>query len=87
MGNDSKAEMLETLRGLVREALQLRRAGAVYARLARASGQVDGYLRALCDAGVATRSELLTIVSEERVKLDGPAFGGVRSELDSIIAA
>jgi hypothetical protein len=87
MGNNSKKEMLEILRGLVREALKLRRDGAVYARLARASGAVDGYLRALVDAGVATRSELLDLVTEERVKLDGPATGGVRTELDSIIAA
>ena len=83
----SKAEMLETLRTLVREALRLRRSGSMYARLTHASGSVDGYMRALVDAEVATRAELLSLIAEERVAVDGPATSGVRSELDSIQAA
>lgn len=87
MGHQSKTEMLETLRGLVREALRMRREGAVHHRLARAGGAVDGYLGAMVDAGVATRGELLALVSEERAKMDGPATGTARTELDSSIAA
>lgn len=84
---NSKAEMLQTLRTLVREALLLRRRGSAYARLTHASGSVDGYLRALVDSGVATRAELLTLISEERAAVDGPATAGVRPEFDSIVAA
>lgn len=87
MANDSKNEMLDTLRGLVRDALRLRSEGAVYARLARAGGAVDGYLRALVDSGIASQSELLQLIAEERAKIDGPATGHVRPELDSILAA
>ncbi len=87
MGHQSKKEMLETLRGLVREALRLRRTGAVHHRLASAGGVVDGYLAALVDAGIASRGELLALVSEERAKMDGPATGTARTELDSSIAA
>jgi hypothetical protein len=87
MAKDSKKQMLETLRGLVREALRLRREGAMYARLSRAGGAVDGYMTALVDSGIATRSELLALISAERAEQDGPSTGSVRSELDSILAA
>lgn len=87
MGNNSKTAMLETLRSLVREALRMRREGAGYSKLARAGGTVDGYLRAMIDSGIASRAELLDLVSAERAKLDGPATGTVRGELDSIVAA
>lgn len=87
MAKKSKAEMFETLRGLLREALRLRRDGAVYARLAHASGAVDGYMRAITDAGLADARELLAVVAEERAALDGPATGTLGAEATSILAA
>lgn len=84
---DSKRELLENLRGLVREALRLRREGAMYARISRAGGAVDGYLTALVDSGVASRGELLELIAKERARVDGPATGAARPELDSILAA
>lgn len=87
MSKNAKAEMLETLRSLVRDALRLRHEGAVYARLARAGGAVDGYMRALLDSGAVTQRELLDLIAGERAAMDGPASGAMRPELDSIVAA
>lgn len=84
---DSKPQMLENLRRLVRDALQMRRAGASQVRLVRAGGAIDGYSRALLDSGIASRSELLALIAAERTRLDGPATGSPRSELDPIAAA
>jgi hypothetical protein len=58
--------------------------GVSYQRLARAHGYVDGYMKALLDAGMATQQELLTLVAAERAKVDGPA---VRVSVASEIAA
>jgi hypothetical protein len=69
----SKASMLETLRTMLRDVFRLRRDGAAYARLSRAHGYVDGYMRAMMESGVATQKELLEVVAAERVKVDGPA--------------
>jgi len=73
MANKSKPEMLKRLRTLVREAVSLRHAGGAAARLAHANGAVDGYLRALLDAEICTKAELLTLMAAERAALDGPA--------------
>ena len=74
-----KPEMLENLRSMLNEVFKLRREGVAYARLARQHGYVDGYMRMLLEAGIATRSELLEIVGAERVRADGPATGTVES--------
>lgn len=76
----SKAEMLETLRTMLRDVFRLRNDGVTYARLARAHGYVDGYMRALLDAGVADKGELLALVAEERQTVDGPATLVLRSD-------
>ncbi len=73
MEKKSTAEMFSTLRGLLREALVLRSEGASAARLARANGSVDGYMRALLDAGFASQRELLDLVARERAAVGGPA--------------
>lgn len=62
----SKAEMLETLRSLVRDMLRLRHEGVSQGQFARAHGYVDGYIRVLLDAGLASERELLLLVLEER---------------------
>ena len=43
----------------------LRASGAAYAKLARAHGYVDGYMRVLLETGVAEHKELLALVSDE----------------------
>lgn len=69
----SKATMLDNLRTMLRDVFRLRRDGAAYARLSRAHGYVDGYMRALMESGLATQKELLEVVAAERVRVDGPA--------------
>lgn len=69
----NKAEMLDNLRAMLRDVFRLRSDGVAYARLARAHGYVDGYMRVLLETGIADKQELLDLVAEERVKADGPA--------------
>lgn len=84
--NKSKLEMLETLRGLVRDALLLRSQGSSHARLSRANGLVDGYMRVLLEAGLAEARELLAIVAAERAAQDGPALGALEPESSTLAA-
>ena len=69
----SKTAMFENLRTMLRDVFRLRREGAAYARLSRAHGYVDGYMRAMMESGAATQKELLEVVAAERVRVDGPA--------------
>jgi hypothetical protein len=77
MAKQGKDELLENLRGMVRDMLKLRSDGGAYAKLARAHGYVDGYMRVLLETGIADTKTLLSIVSEERRKFDGPATAEV----------
>jgi hypothetical protein len=72
-GRKARAKLLENLRAMLRDVFELRTQGVAYARLARAHGYVDGYMRVLLETGLATRQELLALVSEERTRADGPA--------------
>jgi len=69
----AKAKLLENLRQMLRDVFELRTQGVAYARLARAHGYIDGYMRVLLETGLATRPELLVVVSEERSRSMGPA--------------
>ena len=46
--------------------LKARFEGAAYAKLARAHGYADGYMRALLDAELVDRDGLLKLVGDER---------------------
>ena len=59
-------ELKNVLRGLLREVLEARFQGGAYAKLARSHGYADGYMRALLDAGLIEKRELLQLVSAER---------------------
>lgn len=61
-----KMQLVETLRGMLRDNLEGRFAGGSYAKLARANGYADGFMAALLDAGIFEQRELLQIVTEER---------------------
>jgi len=73
MATQTKTELLETLRGMVRDMLRLRREGGAYAKLARAHGYVDGYMRVLLESGMADHKALLALVADERQKFEGPS--------------
>lgn len=76
----SKPAMFDNLRTMLRDVFKLRREGVAYARLARAHGYVDGYMRVMLETGVATRKELLDLVAAERILADGPGSAQVPSE-------
>ena len=76
----SKAEMLVQLRAFLADVFRLRTQGAAYAKLARAQGYVDGYMRSMVDVGLVTQRELLTIVAQQREVVDGPATRDVTIE-------
>ena len=83
MTSASKAQMLKTLRHMLKDVFRLRADGVAYARLARAHGYVDGYMRALLETGVSEKSELLGLVAEERALADGPATTTVHPEVSA----
>lgn len=82
-----KAQMLETLRTMLRDVFRLRQDGVAYARLARAHGYVDGYMRALLEANLVDKAELLAVVAEERAAVDGPATAEIVTESAAVVAA
>ena len=94
MATQSKTQLLENLRGMVRDMVHLRSEGGAYAKLARAHGYVDGYMRVLLETGVADDKTLLALVSDERRKFEGPSTRELRAEdelvpeqADRIVAA
>ncbi len=61
-----KGQLLDTLRSLLDEVLRARFDGAAYAKLSRAHGYADGYMRGLLDAGIVDKDELLVLVGDSR---------------------
>ncbi|WP_394830868.1 hypothetical protein LVJ94_30600 [Pendulispora rubella] len=70
----NKTEILGELRTMLRDIFTAKAAGETNSRLARAHGYVDGYMRALQESDIATRSELVEIVNAERERASGPAM-------------
>ncbi len=73
MSRASKQRMLDDLRQLVQKSLRLRIEGANFPQLCHLQGMIDGAMRVLLDAGLASQRELLTLMAEERTKSLGPA--------------
>jgi hypothetical protein len=83
----TSAEMISELKTMLRDMLAASATGAPGARLARAHGYVDGYMRAMLDLDVASRSELLALVAAERERFAGPAVRVIdRHESDDALA-
>ena len=80
MATQGKEELLENLRSMVRDMLRLRSEGGAYAKLARAHGYVDGYMRVLLESGIADHKALLALVADERRKFEGPSTREVAAE-------
>ncbi len=69
----TKGEVLSELQTMLRDLLAAAAGGVGRARIARAHGYVDGYMRALLDLGIAEQAELLQLVAAERERASGPA--------------
>lgn len=72
--------LLGNLRGMLRSLFVVREQGVSHARIARAHGYTDGFMKALVQAGIASERELLGIVQEERRKVAGPATRTVATD-------
>ena len=83
MKTPSREAWLQSLRSLLNDAFTLQQKGALGARIGRAYGMVDGYMRALVELGLATQRELGVVVAEERTKRLGPASASVAAESTS----
>jgi hypothetical protein len=83
----TKAEVLSELQTMLRDLLAAAAAGGGRARIARAHGYVDGYMRALLDLGIAQQPELLQLVAAERERASGPAVRVVDPDSGDIAAA
>jgi hypothetical protein len=66
--------LLDDLTEMLRDLFDQRSRGVPMSRLARTHGYVDGYMRMMLDSGVATKAELLSIVSLQRSTSHGPAL-------------
>jgi hypothetical protein len=64
-------QLLIQLQKLLREALLSRYRGGMHADKARAQGYADGYMRALLDAGLVDRDEMLRVVADARTEVAG----------------
>lgn len=62
----SREELLSRVAELIGQVTEARFAGTQYAKLARAHGYADGYMRALMDAALVDRETLLRVVGEAR---------------------
>jgi hypothetical protein len=83
----TRDEMISELRTMLRDMLAASASGTGGARLARAHGYVDGYMRAMLDLSASTRTELLAVVASERERFAGPALRVLdRSDGDEAIA-
>ncbi len=71
------------LRVMLRDVFSAKSAGETYARLARAHGYVDGFMRALVEIGYCTKEELRELVAAEREFVSGPAMRVLEPELDT----
>jgi hypothetical protein len=61
-----KQDLLDRVRELVAEVTRARFEGSAHAKLMRAHGYADGYMRALLDAGLADRESLIAVVGDAR---------------------
>ena len=83
----AKADLLNELRIMLRDVFVAKAAGQAHARLARAHGYVDGFMKALLDTGTATKAELLELVASEREHVSGPALRTLSDVAESETAA
>lgn len=63
---EHKPELVTVLRSLLIDVFTAQYEGASHQKLARAFGYADGFMRAVLEAGIVTKHELLEIVQEER---------------------
>ena len=76
----TKLESFAELRRAMRDMLTLQNEGSTFPRLARAQGFVDGYMRAMLEAKLASQKEILDVVADERARMNGAATAPIASD-------
>ena len=82
----SQTELHDVLRSLLRDAMRLHAEGAAGSRLGQANGYVDGFIRALVEAGLSDQKTILGIVREVRGEVAGPATRAVERDSATLAA-
>lgn len=82
----SQAELHETLKDLLREAMRLHAEGAPGAALGQADGYVDGFIRAMVEAGLSDHKAILGIVRDVRREIGGPATRALETDNATLAA-
>ncbi len=62
----AREELLNRLRGLMKDAMNARFQGSTHSKFARVHGYADGYMSALLDSGLVDQKTLLSVVSDSR---------------------
>jgi len=82
----SQVELHDVLRSLLRDSMHLHAQGAAGSRLGQADGYVDGFIRALVEAGLSDHAMILSIVREVRREIAGPATRTLETESATVAA-
>ena len=82
----SQAELHDVLKGLLRDSMRLHAEGAPGSRLGQADGYVDGFIRAMVEAGLSDHATILAVVRETRREFAGPATRTVDSDSPTLAA-
>jgi hypothetical protein len=82
----SQVELHDVLRSLLRDSMRLHAQGAAGSRLAQADGYVDGFIRALVEAGLSDHAAILSIVRDVRREVAGPATRSLEDESATVAA-
>ena len=68
MGYD---ELMDKMKTLLRVAMEARFEGLLHVKKVEVQAYADGYMRALSDAGLVSREELLRAIAQERLRFLG----------------
>lgn len=82
----SQAELHDVLKQLLRESMRLHAEGAPGSRLGQADGYVDGFIRALVEAGVSDHATILSVIRDARREFAGPATRAVEADSSTLAA-
>jgi len=82
----SQAELHAVLKGLLRDSMRLHADGAPGARLGQADGYVDGFIRALVEAGLSDHATILGVIRDTRREVAGPATRTLEPDAKTLAA-
>ncbi len=82
----SQGQLHEILKSLLRESMRLHADGAAGLHLGRADGYVDGFVRALVEAGLSDHASILAVVRGVRRELGGAATGELEADSATLAA-